>query len=683
MTLSREGEYRIVPTDSLGMFELRYTDSGAIYGTAANSTGSVTFTNSFSKGDYAYRYIHEYYVKHPDGTYTHEGNSLITTVRGRQRVGEVYQAGDITKAVDYEGREYVHFDESYGWVTPLSPESSVNVKEDTNARTPEGSAPFISKYKGILPNGKGIANTDTGTREIEYAPVADWKETRVTTDAREIVILRYYRDEYPEGNYKVIHEYYLRDDTGDHWEGTTGIEDRKGELGIKYTAEKHVDKKPDFKPANVAYMYTYSWDGRAQYGEVIPATDNPGKDEYTGQDKIYQISSGWKSAEGTEAGNQIIVLRYYRGSQTGTYKIVHEYYLQEQIEEDQGGSEESSENEGNQETEIQMAAESASVADVSDNNSADVSGNNINGRDVSSNDVSAWNTIDEDISGNDVVVGDVSGNDVNGEDVSGEDMEEGETSENEIDTVMSLGKAEEPSSFAGTLNSDEHYAYTFEGAREIESRSGTLGTAYYAGESDWKTEYNGIQYVHYKLDVYGLSRENGSYSYNPDKTGAISTEEGNEVIILRYYHGSGDTPAPGPTPPDPGKDPGPDPTPNPPGDPDPPDDPKPPEELEIPPEEPEIPPENPGYPTELPDPNDPDSPDRITIWEEGVPKTYVKVWDPDAEQFIYILDEEVPMWGVAGTGDENNMALWLILGAGSMCALGMLGWSERRRKEKE
>jgi len=325
--LPKEGRYSIAPqNDMLETYELKYTDSGAVYGTVSGSTATVVFTNSFNKGDYAYRYIHEYYVRHPDGNYEYEGNSLITTMRGRNE-GEVYQASDIKKEVSFNGAAYTHFDESYGWVTPLSPSSSVNVIEDTEARKHDN-VPFTSEYKGVIDRGNGIANTDTGTREIEYAPVMEWKDTKVTTDAREIIILRYYRDEKPEGKYKVIHEYYLRDKKGDHWEGSTGIKEMEGELGIRYT-EKNVVKKPDFTPDTESY--TYEWDKRALYGETVePKPDVT--DEYTGQVKTYQSDGIKKWVEGTEDGSQIIILRYYRKLvPMGFYKIVHEYYLREKL----------------------------------------------------------------------------------------------------------------------------------------------------------------------------------------------------------------------------------------------------------------------------------------------------------------------------------------------------------------
>lgn len=126
-----------------------------------------------------------------------------------------------------------------------------------------------------------------------------------------------------------------------------------------------------------------------------------------------------------------------------------------------------------------------------------------------------------------------------------------------------------------------------------------------------------------------------------------------------------------------------------------PDDPEnPPEDPENPPEDPENPPEDPDdpknppekpenppeKPEKLPDPNDPDSPDEITIWEDGVPKTYVKVWDPEKGEWTYIPEEEVPKWkGEPQTGDGSRTALWAVLAAASLCGLAVLN----RRKRKQ
>lgn len=64
-------------------------------------------------------------------------------------------------------------------------------------------------------------------------------------------------------------------------------------------------------------------------------------------------------------------------------------------------------------------------------------------------------------------------------------------------------------------------------------------------------------------------------------------------------------------------------------------------------------PEEPDVPvlTEFPDPNDPDSPERFIIVEDGVPKAYVKRWDPEKEEFVYIYDGDVPLFGLPRMGD--------------------------------
>ncbi len=114
---------------------------------------------------------------------------------------------------------------------------------------------------------------------------------------------------------------------------------------------------------------------------------------------------------------------------------------------------------------------------------------------------------------------------------------------------------------------------------------------------------------------------------------------------------------------------------------DPPTDPEdPPKDPENPPTDPENPPENPenpGYPTELPDPNDPDSPDEITIWEDGVPKTYIKVWDPENEEWIYVPENEVPLWGPR-TGDTSLRELWTVLSVLSLSGLAALKFMKKK-----
>ena len=87
----------------------------------------------------------------------------------------------------------------------------------------------------------------------------------------------------------------------------------------------------------------------------------------------------------------------------------------------------------------------------------------------------------------------------------------------------------------------------------------------------------------------------------------------------------------------------------------------------------------PQWPSELPDPNDPDRPERITIWEDGVPKTYVKTWDPVTQQWTYILDTDTPLdrMMLPKTGGRTRSGMMALL---CLASLGGICISLRRRK---
>ncbi len=124
--------------------------------------------------------------------------------------------------------------------------------------------------------------------------------------------------------------------------------------------------------------------------------------------------------------------------------------------------------------------------------------------------------------------------------------------------------------------------------------------------------------------------------------------------------GGGSDPQPGP-----GTDPTPDPTP---------------ENPDTPtPENPQPVPDTPV----LPDPNDPNSPPTVTIEENGVPRTYVKVWDPVNEEFIYIPEEDVPLFGLLPkTGDEERQRWLRVILALSLAGIGTLTVGERRKRRR-
>lgn len=95
----------------------------------------------------------------------------------------------------------------------------------------------------------------------------------------------------------------------------------------------------------------------------------------------------------------------------------------------------------------------------------------------------------------------------------------------------------------------------------------------------------------------------------------------------------------------------------------------------------------PQYPVELPDPNAPGSPDSITIMEDDVPRTYIKVWDPETEEFVYLPEDEVPLASMLPqTGDSFKKDVWritFILSLLSTTVLLCLKVLESRRKREE
>jgi pilin isopeptide linkage protein len=116
------------------------------------------------------------------------------------------------------------------------------------------------------------------------------------------------------------------------------------------------------------------------------------------------------------------------------------------------------------------------------------------------------------------------------------------------------------------------------------------------------------------------------------------------------------------------------------------------EPIKVPPDH-----EPPVIMDELPNPNDPDAPNYVTIFEDGVPLTFMKTEDPETGEMIYVLieDEEVPQNdspdveteytdGSPKTGDETNNTRWFVLiGAAAVGAIACVAWlvvpKKRRR----
>ena len=207
--------------------------------------------------------------------------------------------------------------------------------------------------KGIISEGIG---QDSDDNPRGYRPDTSMTEgVQATANGDHIIILRYYREEIPvitTGSYKVIHVYYLRDKNGDTWEGTSDLRTVDvGQLDSEsrkktYTAD-NVVKEPEPKNFTVnGQHYTYTYDIPA-YGKV---TESDHKDDFTGEGNagegwIYTPDTKMREVYATEAGDQIIILRYYREVlpelpptvSIGSYNVVHEYYYREKGEETEEG----------------------------------------------------------------------------------------------------------------------------------------------------------------------------------------------------------------------------------------------------------------------------------------------------------------------------------------------------------
>lgn len=425
---------------------------------------------------------------------------------------------------------------------------------------------------GIINRGSGLDSSSNVS--LNYEPDSSKDFIVVTEDASQIIIMRYYRDRQPAGKYNVIHVYYRRDEKGDHWEGTSGVLLQDGELGVKYNGNG-VDKIYNFQPDGEDQAYNYVWDGRPQYGVVEKTNNNdsydPTKNEYAGNGMVYRPNNDWTTIEGTEEGNQIIILRYYREpGREGYYNIVHEYYVRE---ESSGNQDETAHS---QEPNLEPGSNEPSQDD---------------------------------------------------------DSETGE--EDDISDA-----------FAGTLNVDDGFAYTFEGNTELKFITAPLGITHTAREEDWELEYGGNEYTYINAG-YGTTSDHAGYNSNPNQQWASATEEGNEVVILRYYR-EADEPEPTPTP------------------------------------TPVISGEHDGQEetTENSETTSEDSSeDSFSEDSDARPKSHptaLPTSSPGSTENI-----TAPESGSPRTGDDSQIFLWIALAAGSLCGMGILGFVYRKRKKNK
>lgn len=90
----------------------------------------------------------------------------------------------------------------------------------------------------------------------------------------------------------------------------------------------------------------------------------------------------------------------------------------------------------------------------------------------------------------------------------------------------------------------------------------------------------------------------------------------------------------------------------------------------------------PDRPTDLPDPNSPDAPDRFTIWDGDVPKSYVRVWNPETEEFMWIPEDEIPLASaLPKTGHRGNGIGWVCMSILSLMGMGVLIYWKKREHD--
>lgn len=620
-----EGTYTITAENDSSGSSYGYTvtfNDGSTLDLVTGKQAHVTFTNTFGQKEDSYRVVHEYY----DANYNHVGSTAIETRSASEGHSDYYTADEITKLFDFRGQRYKHVDEAYGKVVA----SKDNEPSVDDVEIDVGSGEIWSETSRYLTGGTGVG--PQGKWHFAYKPLENMTDgVEATEDGTQIIIIRYIQEETPvvkAGSYKVVHEYYYRTSAGDKLEGKREIETvsvKDPSADRLYTANDHA-KLPEFQPEDAEGPYLYTYDENPAYGRM----DESG----------YKADDAMTGVKATEAGDQIIILRYYREGTPGWYNVVHEYYYREPVKagEDSGETEHDPDEEGSNPD--AGGEQGLNLADLDDDEEAD----------------------------------------------------------------------EEVSGFHGTLSSDSQYTYTFEGRRDVVAKiPATGGTRFTANDVQRLLGFSGNNYQ-YNSAVYGrlnTSVDEAPYVFIEGKADAVATEKGDEIIILRYIRGDnpqppspgpGTDPDPGPGP-GPGPDPGPKPTPTPDNPPDePPEEPKEPEEPPVEPENPPVepeeppvdppvdPPENPGYPTELPDPNDPNSPDEITIWEDGVPKTYFKVWDPENEEYVYLQEEDIPLsWldATPKTGDNSMTTLWAALAALSLGGLVLLRFMPESKNAKK
>lgn len=168
----------------------------------------------------------------------------------------------------------------------------------------------------------------------------------------------------------------------------------------------------------------------------------------------------------------------------------------------------------------------------------------------------------------------------------------------------------------------------------------------------------------YQVEELEANQDGYTTTTSGNESGTIRLYQANEVIFYNHKPGGGGGGG--------GKNPPPDPTPPP--------TPTSPTTLEE--EIPPVPETIPDRPTDLPDPNSPDAPDRFTIWDGDVPKSYVRVWNPETEEFMWIPEDEIPLASaLPKTGHRGNGIGWVCMSILSLMGMGVLIYWKKREHD--
>ncbi len=666
-----------------------------------------------------YNVIHVYYQRTSSGD-KWEGNSELETIN----------IGHLTN----ENRYTTYDASTVEQILRFTPK-----KTDTEySYTYDGAA--YGRLVKVDNDGEEYEGDGTAGEGWEYRKDDTMTSVKATAEGDQIIILRYYRS----GGYNVVHEYYYREkandaeDSGDVEEGPdedTGGEGTSEGQGISLQAR---DGESSFNGTlSDSDGYTYTFEGSSA---IVPYSDKleawhdasevdrvpqfrPNGDRqhtYTSKDAVYGYMEGkdayhlapYKTGvTATAQGDEIIILRYYREDEPDTppphvpddpddpdptyaYRVVHEYYLEDEN--------------GNRTLEGKTSVSRVSSDKAQDYDEGDVTkkpdydnktytyteaayGPWSSGQNYTAND--GWTHVTADERGSEIIIlryvrklhkgaykvvheyylrdgerGDILEGVTEIETVDGRPLDktqytaDGVTKRPVYDqrtytyTEAAYGAWSSGQSYGAkdgqtyvTATEDgseiiilryvrerkgayqvvhEYYHRTaegdiLEGVTEVETIGGLPldQTQYTANGVTKRPAYEGREYT-YTEAAYGKSGAEG-YQADPAMAYVSATEDGQEIIILRYIRQ--DTPQ------------------------------KP----------------------ELPDPSDPDSPDEITIDEDGVPKTYRKVWDPETEEWVYIEDEDVPL-----TGDTSRTALWAVLALASLAGVALLRRKPGKRERR-